>query len=344
MSTTLPTLSRTIDNAFVTTWYEIREEAIDNILNATPVWAVLNNAGALTPQEGGTFITRTIAYGTTDAVAVADGDLLPEGEDELETMAIWEWRALATHVQRSIFQDQQNRGPSKIKSLVGTKLKAARDGLEQKYESSMFGAFQQTESSKEFQGLEDLVPSSLTNAAAGTYGKINRPTSYTTDSNDGSVLVPTAGNTWWGHKYLTNQLAGLSTTLLDDMRRLYNSLKNNQIAPNFILTTQAIFEEYEDQALSLSQIIKADGSQPADLGFEALLFKGKPIIWTDQMNANQVLFLNTDFMEVVYDPGYWFDMTDWKPAQLESKRIAHIISFANMITTQPRRHGRIIYS
>ncbi|KKL11579.1 hypothetical protein LCGC14_2544440, partial [marine sediment metagenome] len=39
MATTLPELTETIDNAFLHTWYEIRKEAIDNIIDATPVWA-----------------------------------------------------------------------------------------------------------------------------------------------------------------------------------------------------------------------------------------------------------------------------------------------------------------
>ncbi|MEK0325385.1 MAG: hypothetical protein QQN63_06735, partial [Nitrosopumilus sp.] len=114
---TLPSLTRTIDDAFVTTWYEIREEAIDNILNATVIWAALMGAGSFTPQVGGQFITRTIVHGEQAAVDVARGDTLPQGEPELETMARWTWRYIATHVQRSVFDDQINNGPSKIKDL-----------------------------------------------------------------------------------------------------------------------------------------------------------------------------------------------------------------------------------
>jgi len=346
MTDQIPTLSQKIDNAFVTTWYDIREVAIDNILNATPVWAVLNNAGAFTPKPGGSLITRTIAYGTTPAVAIERGDLLPAGEEELETMAIWRWRAIASRVQRSLWDDQENRGPDMIKSLVGTKLKAAKDGMEQKFESAMFNPFVSGENSKEFQGLNDLVPESMTNAVLGTYGSIARPSAYITSTTNSKVSIPdpAGSNHWWGSKYLSGTYANLATDLVDDLRGLYNTLKNNQIAPNLILTTEEIFEEYEDQALGLSQLLKSNGGQAADLGFDELLFKGKPMIWSDNMQAKQVLMLNTDFMEIVYDPGYWFDMTDWKPGQLEDTRIAHIMSFANLIGTQPRRNGRIIYA
>ena len=61
--TTLPTYTRTLDDAFVTTWYEIREEAIDNILDATIVWNILMGSGSFTEQTGGEIITRTIPPG-----------------------------------------------------------------------------------------------------------------------------------------------------------------------------------------------------------------------------------------------------------------------------------------
>lgn len=343
MPTTLPELTRTIDNAFVTTWYEIRTEAIDQILDATPIWAVLNQAGCMTPQEGSDLITRTLRYGEVEATEIEDGDLLPIGEEELETMAIWRFKTIASHVQRSLFDDQKNRGPSKIKDLVGLKLSAARDGLEQKYEADVLGAFKSSETTKTFQGLNDMVPP-IANRTTGNYGGIARPSAYV-DSGNGVFVPDTTGtNPWWGPKYLPGVLATIEENLLDDLRKLYNSCHNNQSPPNLIITTQSIFETYELFAQDLSQIIKDASTMLADLGFEVLRFKGKPLIWTPNMTTGHVLMLNTDFIEVVYDPGFWFDMTDWKPIPREPKRIAHIVCFANMISTQLRRHGRLEYS
>ena len=89
MATTLPSLTETLDTIFTNTWYEIRAEAIDNILNANVIWAALRQAGSFRPQVGGRFITRTVLYGETPVEAVIKGDLLPEGETELETLARW---------------------------------------------------------------------------------------------------------------------------------------------------------------------------------------------------------------------------------------------------------------
>ena len=338
--TTLPTYTRTLDDDFVSTWYEIRDEAIDNILDATNVWNVLMGSGSFTVQVGGEIITRTITHGTASAKAVAKGDTFTSEEPEIDTMALWQWKYMGTSLQRSIIDDQKNSGPSRIKDYVGRRLTAARDALEQTYETDILAAFSSShESNKAIQGLNVMVPL-IGDRSTGNYGNIARPTGYTS----GGVEVPNAGNTWWGSKYLNGTKANIDVDLLDDLKQLYNSLHNNQVAPNLILTTQAIFEIYETFAIDISQIIKDETTRLADLGFEVLRFKGKPLMWSGNMTADEVLMLNLDFVEVVYDPNLWFDMTDWKPIPFEMGRVAQILCAANLITTQPRRHGRIDYT
>jgi hypothetical protein len=346
---TLPVLTQTLDDAFTHTWYEIRDEVIDNVLDATPVWAALKNAGCMKTQVGGDFITRNIGYGEQAAVEIERGDVLPSGEPELETMAIWRWRTLASHVQRNMFDDQKNQGPAKKKDLVGTKLTAAKDGLVQKFEASMFNVAVTAETGKLIQGLNDLLPKFTDGTIAsggdhvsGTHGGIARPTAYA-DSGNG-VYAPSAGNTFWGSKYLDGTLSTIEDELITDMKKMYNSVHQNQVAPNLIITTQAIFEIYEEFGLDAVQIVKDEGTKLVDLGFEVLRFKGKPLIWCPGITSGFMKFLNTDFIEIVYDPTYWFDMTEFKPIPSTPDRIAHIVCFLNMFTTQPRRHGQIQYA
>lgn len=341
MATTLPSLTRTIDNAFVTTWYDIRPDAIDQILNATPIWALLNKAGCMKSQSGSEFITRTVSYDYQTATEIQRGDTLPMGEKELETMAIWRWRTLASHVQRSMFDDQKNRGPSKIKDFVGLKLTSAKDGLTQKFESSLFNTFASTETGRPIQGLHDMIPPRA-NRTTGTYGGIARPSAFTAGAN--GVEEASGGNTWWGAKYLPGTLATVEDDLLTDMKKLYNSVDDNLESPNLILTTQSLFELYEEFALDATQIVKDASTFLVDLGFQVLRFKGKPMVYSKNMTANHMLMINTDHVEFIYDPDYWFDMTDWKPVPNQEERIAHIVCFGNAITAQPRRHGRLEYA
>ncbi len=337
--TTLPVYTRTLDDDFVTTWYEIREEAIDNILDATPVWNVLMAAGSFTPQTGGEIITRTIRYGEITPEQVRKGHVMTPSEPKLETMALWHWKYLASNIQRSTFTDQKNSGPSKIKDYVGSRITAARDGLEQKFETDIWAAFASSETLDGIQGINDIVPL-IADRSSGTYGGINRAATFTA----GGVEIGLTGNTWWAPKYLNGNLTLIATELLNDMKQLYNGLHNNQQAPNLIITTQTIFELYEAEAIDISQIIKDETTRLADMGFEVLRFKGKPLIWSSNVTADNMLMLNTDFIEVVYDPGLWFDMTDWKPQAFEFDRAAQILCALNVITTQPRRHGRIEFA
>jgi hypothetical protein len=251
--TTLPTYTRTLDDDFVTTWYEIRQEAIDNILDATVVWNLLMAAGSFTEQTGGEIITRTIRHGEIDAVQVAKGDVMTPSEPSLETMALWTWRYLASNIQRSTFDDQKNAGPSKIKDYVGSRITAARDGLEQKFETDILAASNTAETGKGIQSLNDLIPPTG-DRTTGTYGTIARPTAFA-DSGNG-VNTPSAGNVWWGGNYLAGTDGQQDVDLLDDMKKLYNTIHANQAAPNLILTTQTEFETYETFAIDISQIIK----------------------------------------------------------------------------------------
>lgn len=349
MAVTLPTLTHTLDNAFLTTWYEIRAEAIDNVLSATPIWAALSAYGCMKTQIGSDLITRTIKYAVSTAVAINTGSMLPTGETELETMARWTFRFTASKVQRDAFKDRSNAGPSKIKDYVGQRLSDSRDSLEQKYESNTLNTTVAAETGDEMQGIHDILPPTGGNFTTGThtansantYGQINRPLTYAAGAD--GVYVPATGNTFWGGKYLPGTLNTIEDDLLSDMKNLYGACHNNQTPPNFILTTKAIFDIYEEFGLDISQIIKNDAMM-MDLGFESLLFKGKPLVWSGSMTANHMIMLNLNFVEVVYDPNMWFAMTEWKPIPLETTRIAHILCAANMISDQLRRHGRLEYA
>ena len=344
MPSTLPQYTRTLDDSFVSTWYEIREEAIDNILSATVIWNALMGAGCFTDQVGGEIITRTIGFGRgTAAQRVAKGSVMVPGEPTLDTMAIFNWKYMAGNIQRSAFDDQKNNGPFKIKDYVGRRITAGRDELEQSFETDVIDVFQAAETNR-ILSLNDMIPP-VANRTTGTYGGIQRPGSYIAEPNGVFVPNPADVNPWWGPKYLPGVLATIDTDLLDDLKKLYNALHKNQVAPNLILTTQTIFEIYETFAIDISQIIKDETTRLADLGFEVLRFKGKPVIWADGVSAGTVFMLNTDWIEFVYDPEFWFDMTDCKPGgAFEFDRAAQIVCAGNLISTQLRRHGRLDYT
>lgn len=347
---TLPVFQQTIDNQFTDTWYEVRADAADNILNSTVVWALLKMKGCFKEQRGGRLIERTVKYavGPTPQ-AVGKGDVLPTGEIETETAAFWRYeRAVATHIQRSLFDDTANAGKFQIKSYVTRRTNEAMDALKQKYEGDVLRACVIAETGKEMQGLADMVPPPASRAS-GTYGGIARPTNYTSD-------VPDAGNTFWSPRYQTLTLP-VEVNLVSDMKNFFNDVTNQQEKPDILLTTQTLYELYEDFGLEAIQFL---GNQKLlDLGFESLKFKGADMTYSPNMAASAtiydgstagyasqthaMLFLNSAHIEVIYDPGLWFEMTEWKSIYNQSDRLAHILCRATIISDQLRRHGLLYY-
>lgn len=337
MATTLPALTETLDNAFMHTWYQIRAQATDNILNGTPLMVLLREKGCFTKQVGGRYITRPVFYAIPTTSDVAKGDDLGQGETETDTQAMWTWRYQAVAVQRSLFDDQVNSGPDKIRDYVSTKLERARQSFQQKHESSVFNTQVTAETGKLMQGLFDIVPTSTTGASTGTYGLIARPTAF-------SVNTPSTGNTWWSPRYVS--LTGpIDVTLLTDMTTLYNTCENNQQdPPDVFVTDRPTFELYEEFCRDAAQILMNGSTKKVvDLGFNALQFKGGTVIWSSNMTTSHIKALNSNYIEYVYDPNMWAAMTPWKDmgGGTLAERVAHILSANNMITDQPRRHGEL---
>lgn len=340
---TLPQWTRTLDNQFTETWYEIRAQAIDNILLATNVWAMLKQKGCFESQEGSEFITETIKYSVgNSSQAVAKGDTLPMGVTETETMARWTFRNLAVAIQRDSITDAENAGKFKIKDYVKKRLQEARDSLTQQYESDVERAIVTDESGKNIQGLNDLLPP-YASAISGTYGAIARPTAYAQIAATNGVYAPSAGNTFWGPKY--KQLtAPYEVNLVSDMKVLWNSVTNNLESPTLLISDQQTFELYEEFGVDKTQIVKDDTQMMLDLGFGALRFKGATWIWTPNVSANNIQMLNTDYIKVKYRSNLWFEMSDWKPIPNQTERVAHILCGMNIISNQLRRHGLLTSS
>jgi hypothetical protein len=324
----------------VETWYEIREEAIDNILDATVMWLALREHNCFTPQAGGEIITRTIKYGTKTKQNIAKGKTLTQSVAKRETMAWWDWKHIAIDVNRDFFDDQKNHGPSKIKDYVTKRITGANEDIIQGMETDLFGWADGA--TDQINGLFDVVPPVSYNAtgmpawgqiadsptrAAGTFGNISRTNSY------------------WQTKTQTTP-TNPEVNLRNNMATMFNSISDNVAPPNFMIADQDLYEYYEDEIMDKQQIARTSFNQTAaDLGFETLTFKGKPLTWTAKLAAtDKMFFFNLDYIEMVYDPEYFFDMTEWFTTPNQLDRVAYIISAMQLIDTQPRRHGLLDYN
>jgi hypothetical protein len=338
---TLPTLTRTIDDDFTNTWYEIRAEAIDNILEATVLWLAFKEFGCFTPQSGGEYITRTVRYAVKSMQRIAKGTTLTQSEHKGRTMGIWDWKYVAVDVNRSFVDDQKNKGKFRIKSYVADRLEAARDGLVQDLETDLFRFAGYA--TNQIYGMWDCVPCDAARTITG--GATTTP-AYSSGTWGGISQT----NSWWQTNIDVNN-SQYAVNLVPTWRTFYNNITANMTAPNFVICNQTLFEAYEDEVGDRQQIVRTSfDNKAADLGFDTFTFKGATIAWTGKLATGAATvgettdyvawFLNMDYIDVVYDPDAWFDMTGWKESVNQLERVAYIASaLTGPITAQPRRHG-----
>jgi hypothetical protein len=105
------------------------------------------------------------------------------------------------------------------------------------------------------------------------------------------------------------------------------------IADIFMLTTQAIFEAFEDELLDYRRFVN---SKMVDLGIDNIVYKGRPVMWMPSCPSGNMYFLNPTYLYVVIDPDYFMDMTEWKaiPDQVND-RVAQVICTMQMLITRP---------
>ena len=358
MATTLPTLSESLDTAFTHTWYEIRPDAIDNILDSTIFSMALKEHGAMTPQVGGRYITRTVRYGEKSTENIQKGSVLSQSEIDYETIARWNWKYKSVDVNQSVIDSQINSGPFKIKDYISSRLGIARDAIVQDNEQAFLRSGKEDSTGKQHNGLYDIVAplGATTNNLYDTHGIT--PQDGNNDDAAGATEATgniTRSNTWWRNKYYTGAIGGgaaanatagnYALNLVPVMRNLFNETTAQLESPNFILMNRDLFEAYEDEVADKQQIVRTSFDQKAaDLGFETFTFKGATVAWAEDLNTTSgnyrdLFMLNLNYLELVFDPNLWFEMTDWKSNTNQLERVAYIVSAMQMVGDQPRRHG-----
>jgi hypothetical protein len=351
---TLPSLTRSIDDDFVNTWYEIRDMVIDQVLNATILWAALKTFGCLTAEDGGEYITRTVRYGQPSTQRFSKGSTLTQTPVKLDTMARWDWRFFLVDVNRSLVDDMKNSGPYRIKSYLTARLEAARDALEQDLDTYLFqwGAYYSGDAQPN--GLYDIVCNYTAESAVGDGSASDSQASGTSNGN-----IDRSNNFWknWvayndASASDTTKIAGAtnepySLNLVPDLRHIYNKVNASQEPPNLILMDQDIYEAYEDEVVDKLQIVRNAFTRLAgDLGFEAITYKGATMSYSSKLaSTKHVFLLNMNHIELPYDQKAWFDPVNWKETTNQLESVMYIVCMTpGLITAQPRRHGVMEYA
>lgn len=312
--------TQALDDLYTTTWQKRLPGVFDNIFSAAPFWFWMKDKGKLKPVEGGRFLETNLEYGTNGTVQwIGRGGTVAMTDFKFLTVAQYQWRYLVANILRFGIDEQQNRGSSRIIDWVNAKLNNTEESLITELETRLAGAVGGTASPPMIDGLQFLVPDFANIASA----------SYNAGGIDPSVY------TWWQNQAI--DMTGLSFAVngINKMRHMVNLCMNNRRmdAPDIILSDMASYELYEDAVLPM---LRLTNTKLAEAGFQSQTFKQIPMVWSPAI-SQRMYFLNTRFIEFVYDPGYFFDMTEWKAIPNQVNDRAAQVELACTFMTNRRR-------
>jgi hypothetical protein len=313
-----------IDSLTTTTWYEVRAEIIDQVFQITPLYDLMVEKGRIKERvPDGTHFEIPVRYDKQDQNRqwIGKGDTFGKAEKEWLTRLIFYVRTVGTSIPRFFDDEVKNKGKAKIISYVEELVQTTKDSMIDGFETDLWV---QNADPKAMTALPTLVSTTPT---TGSIGGLSRSSeSFLQNNVKDFTNLTTAAN------------------LLDEMTRMYNLCSiwksGKRRNPDIILTTREVYQDYERIARAL-QVIQTSKSERASLGFGDLQFKGIDIYWAPQCPSGTMLFLNTEHLELCYDPEVWFEMTQWKEGQDNVDRVAQVLCRCNLICDNFRKQGVI---
>jgi hypothetical protein len=303
------------DTLLSTTLANHMPKLIDNVFSARPLVYFLKQAGQIRTISGGAKIVMPLLYGqNSTAASYSAYDPITITPQTGITSAEFSWKQYAATIAISGIEEAQNNSEEAIINLLEAKTFQAEETITEKFDQmfiqSNISAGITGNAGKDWLGLAALVKN--TTAVVGG--------------------IDPAVDTWW-KSYVS---ASATPLTLAAMRTAYNSVSVGNDQPSMILTTQTLFEKYEDQLQPQERFMDA---KTADGGFQNLLFKGAPIVYDNYVAAGDVYFLNTKYLRLVGHSENWFKPTPIvRPNNIDA-RYAQILCYGELTISNRARQG-----
>jgi hypothetical protein len=311
------TWTQNIDNMFTTTWANRKKAAVEQMYLKTPFFFWLKEKGKVEEQRGYRRVEVPLEYGKNETVKwIGKGSTMPMTDADLFTMCYEDWKYVAVSCVRYGTEDQQNKGAARIIDYVDRKINAAERALNEEFERVVFA---DGSGPMECNGLQNLI------AAAPTTGTVHG--------------LDRATYAWWRNQ--TKTASGVFSVYgISDMRNMMNNItkySKSEVKDIFMYTDQTTYEAFEDSMLEMKQFFN---QSLIDAGFEHLVYRGRPLMWSPEAPAAKIYFINPTYLKLVIDPDYFMDMTEWKaiPDQVND-RVAQIVCAMNLVTSRPVAEG-----
>lgn len=288
----------------------------DNIFKNLPLLYFLQEADHIDEVDGGEQLVDPLMYGKNSTAGSYSGyDNIDTTPQEGITSAVYDWRQFAASVAISGLEEIKNHGDAAVIRLLDAKVQQAEMSIEESMEE-MFFLDGSGNSSKDWFGLAYFIPDDPT---TGSVGGIDRSVST---------------NSWW--RPTCTNVAGVLT--IDAMSKLYNTVSKGKDHPDFGLSTEPIYRAYE--ALLQPQLRFAD-SKTADAGFENLLYKSMPLMFSDYCQSGDLYYLNSRYLRLQRHSQVWFQNSPFVKPHGQDARYSLILSAGNLTASNCQRLGKL---
>ncbi|MEE8307114.1 MAG: phage major capsid protein, partial [Gammaproteobacteria bacterium] len=251
-------------------------------------------------------------YGTNSTAGSYSGtDTIDTTAQTGISAAEYDWGQYAATVTISGIEEAKNNGEAQIIDLLEGKIFQTQETVIENM-NTMFWADGTGNSNKDWNGLDLIV------------GKPNTAL--------GGIDPTDSGNSFWKSTE-TNHGGALTTA---GMATLYNEISVGNDQPTIIITTQALYEKYEDL---LDDQIRYTDTDVADGGFQNLLFKGAPVTFDGAAASGEMMFLNTKYLQLVAHSDVWFKPTPFVRPTNQDAVFSQLLCYGQLTCSNRARQG-----
>lgn len=313
------------DAILSTTLLAYKSKLEDNVFKKTALLDFLTKH--CQTEEGGAAIVRPIIHGTnTNVMSYTKWDPLTFAGsfdtsvevDPKFSMAEYKWRQMAGAIAINGLEEAQNNGERAFINLVKAKIQHLEDSFASDWNAQFFA--DPASGSKNFTGLAAIVST----------------VDPTREGSAGLGKIPVADFTDWKSK-VEATVEALSLTKLS---KNFNDCSQGRAGdhPTLAITTQSLWEKYETL---LQPQLRYTDAKMADAGFQNLVFKGIPVVWDVDCQANVWYHLNPKYLYLVKHTGTWMKPSPFIHREDKDVRYSKILSYGELICVNRSKLGKL---
>lgn len=306
------------DTELSLTLHNRRNEVVDQVFQGTPFLAAMSRFGGVKNIDGGLEIVVPVRMSKNTTVSSFDGfDIIDVTPQDNETSARYAPTGLAATVSIAWTEELKNMGRGKLIDIVNQKTDDAMMTIRDQLNVQCLAA-QPAAGSKDLNSITELIDEAPS-------ADPNRTTAIGSIGNS---------NTWW-----RNQATSGGAFTVADMTSMWNDVSDGSDFPDFLLTSDTIWEYYHAAQTGL---VRYGDTRMGDLGFPNLLFMTAPMVWDPQIgNTDEIYFINTKYHQICVYNNADFVTTDFVKPDNQMAKTATIAWYGNQVNTNRRRCGTI---